>query len=374
MIKMEENPKVFISYSHQDEAYEQRVLAFANKLRSEGIDASIDLYEEAPKEGWPRWMENQIKWADYVIVVASKSYFDKCYGINKGKGISWEVNIVYQLLYDEHAETAKFIPAFFDEGEEEYILTPMKPFTYYNIEKEYKKLYWRLRGVKKNEKPPLGELRPLEEKKQKTTMFLSTPIDVNKWNSARWKGMLYCFSPDKPPVLGLLFKNYAAGVEIFKEWRKKWGEGFADEYLAVNYVVPPYPKDCYVYKEADCSYGKGYFIIIGPNIDAAAKRAIASGVEPEEMLLTTISRNLWVDEVCGSENRHIFTGLVSKMHKYQLIPAGIIDEKKPLEDGNVYLGFEYAINLRNFTAEHGTDVKENDPCKVVFQKAMNFQS
>ena len=95
---MEENPKVFISYSHQDEAYEQRVLAFANKLRSEGIDTSIDLYEEAPKEGWPRWMENQIKWADYVIVVASKSYFDKCYGTNKGKGISWEVNIVYQLL------------------------------------------------------------------------------------------------------------------------------------------------------------------------------------------------------------------------------------------------------------------------------------
>lgn len=33
---------------------------FANKLRSEGIDAILDQYEEAPSEGWPRWMENSI--------------------------------------------------------------------------------------------------------------------------------------------------------------------------------------------------------------------------------------------------------------------------------------------------------------------------
>lgn len=58
---MAENPKVFISYSHQDAAYEKKVFEFANRLRTEGIDASIDLYEEAPKEGWPRWMENQIR-------------------------------------------------------------------------------------------------------------------------------------------------------------------------------------------------------------------------------------------------------------------------------------------------------------------------
>lgn len=86
---MSENPKVFISYSHeQDKDYEQKLLRFANKLRSEGIDASIDLYEEAPEEGWPRWMENQIRWADYVLVVASKSYYDKCYGSQKEMGLT----------------------------------------------------------------------------------------------------------------------------------------------------------------------------------------------------------------------------------------------------------------------------------------------
>lgn len=53
---MSEHPKVFISYSHQNVEYENKILEFANRLRSEGIDANIDLYEEAPAEdghvGW----------------------------------------------------------------------------------------------------------------------------------------------------------------------------------------------------------------------------------------------------------------------------------------------------------------------------------
>lgn len=74
---MSENPKVFISYSHESADFEEKVLEFSKKLRSEGIDASIDLYEEAPSEGWPRWMENQIRESDYVLVLCSKSYYDK---------------------------------------------------------------------------------------------------------------------------------------------------------------------------------------------------------------------------------------------------------------------------------------------------------
>lgn len=94
-MEKQKHPKVFISYSHVDDFFEQKMYDFANRLRNDGIDANIDLYEDAPQEGWPRWMEKQIAEADYVLVVASESYWEKCYG-TKGKGISWEVNIVYQ--------------------------------------------------------------------------------------------------------------------------------------------------------------------------------------------------------------------------------------------------------------------------------------
>ena len=36
---MENNPKVFISYAHKNQVYEDKVLELANRLRSEGIDA-----------------------------------------------------------------------------------------------------------------------------------------------------------------------------------------------------------------------------------------------------------------------------------------------------------------------------------------------
>lgn len=94
-----EHPKVFISYSHQGEEYERKMLQFANKLRNQGIDANIDLYEESPVEGWPRWMENEIKKSDFVLVVNDQSYYKKIYDENElGNGINWEVNILYQHL------------------------------------------------------------------------------------------------------------------------------------------------------------------------------------------------------------------------------------------------------------------------------------
>lgn len=189
---MENNPKVFISYAHKNQAYEDKVLELANRLRSEGIDAMIDQYEEAPPEGWPRWMEHQIMESEFVLVLCEETYYQKLYSEKKGKGVVWEANIVYQMLYDSAAETNKFIAAFFDDADQQYIPTPLKPYTYYNLldEKQYDRLYWRFRGVTNSKKPPLGELKPLPEKERKT-MFISSPINLEKWNAAKWRGTVY---------------------------------------------------------------------------------------------------------------------------------------------------------------------------------------
>lgn len=60
VMAQQENPIVFISYSQDSLSFADQVLSFANKLRREGIDAILDQYEEAPSEGWPRWMERCI--------------------------------------------------------------------------------------------------------------------------------------------------------------------------------------------------------------------------------------------------------------------------------------------------------------------------
>lgn len=53
-----------------------RVVGLANRLRSDGIDADIDMYHEPPVEGWTTWIINKIKQSDYVLVVCSESYYN----------------------------------------------------------------------------------------------------------------------------------------------------------------------------------------------------------------------------------------------------------------------------------------------------------
>src|SRR5665648_219393 len=132
---MKENPKVFISYAHDTEEFADRILKFSNKLRAEGIDASIDQYEESPSEGWPRWMEKEIKESDYILVVCTRAYLDKATGNYRGRGVSWEVNIVYQHIYDAYTHNTRFIPVIFDDSSIDNVVIPLKGSTFYFVDK-----------------------------------------------------------------------------------------------------------------------------------------------------------------------------------------------------------------------------------------------
>lgn len=362
------NPKVFISYSHEsNKAFEQKIFKFAQDLRSEGIDAMVDLYEEAPSEGWPRWMENQIRKSDYVLVVVTKSYYDKMYN-TPGKGVSWEVNLIYTLLYSTNAETTKFIPVFFSEGDDQYIPTPLKSFTYYNIsnKEQYDNLYWRLRGVNTRVKPPLGPLRPLPEKEQKSSMLIATPIDLDLWNKAGWQGMVYLLQQGAIPTLGMLFNHYESAKKIFVNWKKDF-KNHADDFLEIAYIEPPFPDKCSI---LDDEYGtrNGYFVHIGPNVEASLKHSLDSGIQTS--YLTSISRYRWVDEQAGNTFRKLFEKMYKVCGRYELIPVGKKDIHGPLTEDNLIIGDEYAIELKKFSAESGEDVAKdpNNLHNVVFKK------
>ena len=59
-------PRVFISYSHDSPEHKYRVLALSDRLRREGVDCSVDQYEQSPKEGWPLWCQRQVEQATFV--------------------------------------------------------------------------------------------------------------------------------------------------------------------------------------------------------------------------------------------------------------------------------------------------------------------
>jgi len=73
-------PKVLISYSHDSPEHKDRVLVLSNRLRGEGIDCTIDQYLLVPPEGWPRWMEKQIRESDFVLMVCTETYYRRVLG------------------------------------------------------------------------------------------------------------------------------------------------------------------------------------------------------------------------------------------------------------------------------------------------------
>jgi len=172
-------PSVFISYSHDSADHADRVLAFADRLRVEGVDAILDQYESAPPEGWPRWMEHHLDHADWVLMVCTETYLRRVKGEEepgKGLGVKWEGNLIYNRIYNADVHNGKFIPVLFEDGRVEHIPTPVQGVTRYRIDtpEGHEELYRCLTNQPRITKPVLGKLITLPARERKTD-FLERP-------------------------------------------------------------------------------------------------------------------------------------------------------------------------------------------------------
>jgi len=171
-----------MSYSHDSKEHKDRVLALSDRLRADGIDCIIDQYETSPPEGWAQWMIKQVKKADFVLIVCTKTYQIRFEGEEepgKGKGAIWEGAIITQQIYEAQARNEKFIPVIFTAEDETHIPTILRSATYYlpNTEKVYESLKHHLTNQPPIEKPVLGKLKPMPPRTS-TPEFLAQPWNV----------------------------------------------------------------------------------------------------------------------------------------------------------------------------------------------------
>lgn len=158
--------RVFISYSHDDDEHERRILDFSERLRAEGIDAVIDQYTPWPPEGWPRWMERQLNEADFVLLACTPTYHRRVSGDEQpavGRGVCWEAVLIYNQLYREKVESTRFIPVLFEGSGEENIPGPLAGHAHFRVDDEdgYEELYRRLTNQPRATKGELGQRRIL---------------------------------------------------------------------------------------------------------------------------------------------------------------------------------------------------------------------
>jgi hypothetical protein len=159
-------PTVFISYSHDSPDHADRVLALADRFRQEGVDAILDQYEPHPPEGWPRWMDNHLRTADFVLMVCTETYFRRVMlnePLGIGLGVKWEGSLIYNHLYQAETVNFRFIPVLLEGGQVEHIPGPLQGVTFYRPDtpQGYEALYRRLTEQPAVTKPALGQRRAL---------------------------------------------------------------------------------------------------------------------------------------------------------------------------------------------------------------------
>jgi tetratricopeptide (TPR) repeat protein len=188
-----EPSKVFISYSHDSPEHEQHVLELAERLRKDGVDAQLDQYVAGtPSEGWPRWMLNQLDWAEFVLVVCTDTYYRRFRGHEKpgkGKGADWEGNLVTTEMYNAKSRSTKFVPVFFASQDEQFIPEPVSGHTRYllNSQNNYGNLYAFLTGQAGVPRGELGSLKSLAHEPVEPLRFgmLSNIPDRNPFFTGR---------------------------------------------------------------------------------------------------------------------------------------------------------------------------------------------
>ncbi|HCO93377.1 MAG TPA: hypothetical protein DIU00_05405 [Phycisphaerales bacterium] len=184
------HPKVFISYSHDSPKHAAKVLEFANKLRSEGIDAILDQYEPWPNKGWPQWMLEQINRAGFVLMICTKVYYKGIMGKLPRKikrGIKYEWNLIQTYFYEDSSVNTRFLPVVFEEDSITFIPDPFRTMPRFCIatNEGYEDLYRKLTNQPKTTIPKLGKLKSLEARQPKTNFFSDTNEDTKKSRSGK---------------------------------------------------------------------------------------------------------------------------------------------------------------------------------------------
>ena len=131
-------PTVFLSYKHESPEQTKRVRNFADALqnagKSQAVSVVLDQYFEeenpgGPNEGWEIWSENEAANADFILVVASRQYFEGYnlrHAANTAPGIIPEIFIIRERIKAEGYLTGVIRPLVLQAGDSQFVPTALK--------------------------------------------------------------------------------------------------------------------------------------------------------------------------------------------------------------------------------------------------------
>jgi len=184
-----ENPRVFISYAWGSQEFQDKVLAFATELMSDGVDVIFDKWELKEGNDTYAFMERSVtdKSIDNVLILLSPEYEKKAN--DRSGGVGTETQIISPEVYNKTNQN-KFLPIVFARGENDEVPKPtyLKTLLYFDLsnaeiyDKEYRRLVKRLNGIELVKKPELGNKPKWLENETLIGAKIITSYDVLKNN------------------------------------------------------------------------------------------------------------------------------------------------------------------------------------------------
>ena len=164
---------VFLSYAQGDRGYQDRMLAFADRLTELGLDVLFDQYEPNPDKGWTKWMEDGVRRSDFILVFCTPAYYERAIEEQvpgTGLGAQTEVSMIYSLVSSEPDQRKKVQTVQFDKPNVQTIPLLIRPSNRFTPKKaeleddEFERLY-RLLTKQTLERPKKGKLQKLDDRR-----------------------------------------------------------------------------------------------------------------------------------------------------------------------------------------------------------------
>lgn len=99
--------KAFISYSWDNDNHKNWVRELAARLRSDGIDVTLDQWHLVPGDQLPKFMEQAVRESNYVLIVCTHKYKER--SDNRQGGVGYEGDIMTAEVMSS-GNQRKFIP------------------------------------------------------------------------------------------------------------------------------------------------------------------------------------------------------------------------------------------------------------------------
>ncbi len=179
---MSDNPKVFISYSWDNDKHKSWVASLATKLRSDGVDVRLDQWHSVPGDQLPSFMEREIRNNEFVLIICTPNY--KVKSDNRKGGVGYEGDIMTAEVFTSKNDR-KFIPILKEGNWPDSSPSWLSGKYYIDLSKndifegQYHDLLITLHE-KRETAPPIGPIPDLVKKETQSPARKTASTSVNK--------------------------------------------------------------------------------------------------------------------------------------------------------------------------------------------------